>query len=205
MILEFDILKPYADKIEQGLVKDLLEIPGAIMAEQVHADDIVEINERPLAELRCDAFMTQKKGLPLMVKVADCQGLLIYDPENDAIASVHSGWRGSVLNIIGKTIQKMKQKYDSDPSALLVAISPSLGPCCAEFTDPRNELPAFMHRFIKANNHVDFWSLSLEQLKLEGVLPKHIELAGRCTKCQPGYYSYRNGDSQRLGVFVKLR
>ena len=205
MIHEFDIFKPFANKIDQGVVKDLHEIPGAITADQIHADDIVEISEKPLSELHCDAFMTQKKGLALTVKVADCQGVLMYDPENQAIASVHSGWRGSTLNIIGKTVQKMKTKYNADPSKLLVAVSPSLGPCCAEFTDPRNELPAFCHRFIGENNHVDFWALTISQLKVEGVQEKNIEVAERCTKCQPGYYSHRNGDSQRLGVFVKLK
>jgi len=204
MILEFDILKPFAN-IKQGVTKDLTEIPEAVMADQIHADDIVEVNEKPKIELRCDAFMTQKRGLPLMVKVADCQGVLIYDPKNKAIASVHSGWKGSALNIIGKTIAKMGGRYGSDPKDLRVAISPSLGPCCAEFSDPENELPTFCKPFIKPNRHVDFWALSKSQCLEAGVLEDQIEITRRCTKCEPGYFSYRNGDMQRMGVFVKLK
>jgi len=140
-----------------------------------------------------------------MVKAADCQGVLIYDPKNEAVAAVHSGWKGSALNIIGKTIEKMKLKYGSDPQDLLVAVSPSLGPCCAQFSDPNKELPDFCKPFIKPNKHVDFWALTLHQLAEAGVTEDHIELSGLCTKCQPGYHSYRNGDSQRMGVFVKLK
>ena len=205
MILTFDIFKPHVHRLEQGVTEDLTEIPDAVMADQIHGDTILELKEKPLEKPHCDAFITRRKGLPLMVKIADCQGVLIYDPSNEVIAAVHSGWRGSTLNIIGKTIQKLKRDYGSDPSELLAAVGPSLGPCCAEFSDPYNELPAFAHRFIKPNKHVDFWALTLAQLKEEGLEENQVELAGKCTKCQPGFYSHRNGDSQRLGVFVKLR
>jgi len=205
MIIEFDIFKPYSKIIEQGVVKDLSEIPGAVLAWQVHGDKILEVDEKPKEQPKCDAFMTNKKGLPIMVKIADCQGVLIFDPTNEAIAAVHSGWKGSIINIIGKTIEKMRLKYGSDPQNLIVAVSPSLGPCCAEFTDPNNELPGFCKPFIKPNKHVDFWALTRFQLTQAGVPKNQIEITAKCTKCQPGYYSYRNGDSQRMGVFVKLK
>lgn len=205
MKTDFKLLQPYANKISFGVTLEPLKMPDAVTADQVHKDDILELDQFPGELPQCDAFITSSKNLPIMVKVADCQGVLVYDPEHEAIASVHSGWKGSALNIIGKTIQKMKAKYGSEPSKLIVAISPSIGPCCAEFSDPKNELPAFCHRFIKDNNHVDFWALSREQLKLEGVLEKNIELAGKCTRCQPGYFSHRNGDSKRMGVFVTLK
>lgn len=205
MIREFDIFKPYADKIEQGLLKDFEAMPEAITAEQMHADSILELTKRPDTELQCDGFITKTRDLPIMIKAADCQGVLIYDPTHEVIAAIHSGWRGSAKNIIGKAVQKMKSAHSSNPEGLMVAISPSLGPCCAEFSDPRNELPASCHRFIRDNNHVDFWALSLVQLKEEGVPRQNIELSGKCTKCQPGYHSHRNGGSGRMGIFVKLK
>lgn len=203
-MFEFKLLKSYADQLEHGVIPDAFSMEDAVMADQLHGDLILEVTEKPASLPQCDAFMTQQKNLPIMVKVADCQGILIYDPKTRSIAAVHSGWRGSSLNIIGKAIEKMAETYGSSPADLRVALSPSLGPCCAEFSDPRSELPDFCHPFIKDNHHVDFWELSTKQLLDAGVPHTQIELARRCTKCQPDFPSHRKGDSGRMGVFVKL-
>lgn len=199
-MFQFDILKPYSDKIEHGVTPDLF----GILADQVHGDEVMEIVAKPEGLPKCDAFITMQSDLPLMVKVADCQGILIYDPVTHSAAAVHSGWRGSTLNIIGKAIREMEKSFVVDPKNLRVGISPSLGPCCAEFSDPKNELPEFCHEFIGDNNHIDFWSMSVKQCQNAGIPENQIELAGKCTKCQPGYLSHRNGDSGRMGVFVTL-
>lgn len=196
---EFKIFAPFLDRIEVGMSPDLF----GILADQVHGDLILEISERPKTMPQCDGFMTREKGLPLMIKVADCQGILMYDPITHSAAAVHSGWRGSTLNIVGKAVEKMRETYGANPADLLVAISPSLGPCCAEFTDPKTELPESCHAFIREGNYVDFWQMSVTQLLKAGV--QQIEVAGQCTKCQPGYFSHRNGDSGRMGVFVTLK
>lgn len=195
---EFKIFAPFLDRIEYGVSPDLF----GILADQVHGDLILEVSAKPETIPLCDGFMTNKAGLSLMVKVADCQGILMYDPITHSAAAVHSGWRGSTLNIIGRAVEKMREAYGTNPADLLVAISPSLGPCCAVFTDPKNELPESCYAFIREGNLVDFWALSVSQLLEAGV--RQIEVAGKCTKCQPGYFSHRNGDSGRMGVFVTL-
>ena len=171
----------------------------------MHGDSIIIVNEYPDKQLSGDAFITNKSNIPLAVKVADCQGVLMFDPVNKVIAAAHSGWRGSVLNIIGKTIQKMSDEFGSSSSDLLVGISPSLGPCCAEFSNPADELPAFVHPFIKGRD-VDFWSLSFNQLKKSGVHESNIELMNECTKCNPSeYFSHRNGNIGRMAVFISVK
>jgi len=203
MIKEFALLKAFKGQIDHGI---LMGIPdGAMTANQVHGDTILKINHPFTDHPDCDGFMTNVPHLQLMVKVADCQGVLMYDPVTHSAAAIHSGWRGSTLNIIGKAVRQMHETYGAKPTDLRVAISPSLGPCCAQFTDPKKELPAFCHPYIEAGNHVNFWKLSLKQLADEGILKEHIELAAECTKSTPGYFSNRNGDSGRMGVFIKLR
>lgn len=201
----FSILEPYADRLDYGLTMSPFEMEDAVMADQIHTDIILEVGSKPETEPQCDAFITEEKELTIMVKVADCQGVLMYDPVTHSTASVHSGWRGSTMNILGKAVQAMSDQFGSDPADLLVAISPSLGPCCAEFSDPESELPDFCQTFVDERRHVDFWSLSKQQLAEVGVPEAQIELAGICTKCTPGYFSHRNGDSGRMGVFVTLR
>ncbi len=222
MIHTFKIFEPHSKKLIHGVTDrsmgsfkegnpDFLKNVEALgmgrppRTVQAHSDVILEVDHLPDGLLPdSDGFITQSKDLLLMVKIADCQGVILYDPEHEAVGVVHSGWKGSVQNIIGKAVQKMKRQCQSDPKKLLVGISPSLGPCCAEFSDPKNELPAFCHPFILKNNHVDFWSLSQKQLVDEGVSQLNVEVAGVCTKCGSGYFSHRRGDGGRMGVFAKL-
>lgn len=221
MIKKFFIFNQYSNQLIHGVTTkpmgsfDEIKYDTSrqpIFSNQLHGDNIIIVNEYPNQELDGDAFITNKPNIPLAVKVADCQGILIFDPKKNIISAVHSGWRGSALNIIGKTITKMSGKFNSNPLDLLVGISPSLGPCCAEFSDPENELPQFIHPYIKDRNacnersrSVDFWSLSFNQLKESGVREDNIELMNECTKCNSsGYFSHRNGDSGRMAVFIEI-
>lgn len=183
-----------------------LALGTPVLLNQTHSDIILEVSEpfdfEHLPE--GDAMITRQKNLLLMVKAADCQGIVIFDPIKQALGVVHSGWKGSIQNILGKTIRRMKERYGCDPKNLLVAISPSLGPCCAEFTDPKTELPEFCHPFILEDNRVDFWALSQKQCVDEGVLESNIEITGICTKDSPDFFSYRLGDEGRMGVYAKL-
>lgn len=205
MILEFSVFQPFADQLIHGVTTKTSNLTeGLIFGNQVHGDKVILINKKPNQPFEGDAFLTQKHNMPLAVKVADCQGILMFDPKTKTIAAIHSGWRGSSLNIIGKTIEALK-KIGVNPSDLLVGISPSIGPCCAQFTDPKNELPEYAHSYIKDRN-VDLWSLSLDQLKKAGVTENQIEIMEECTKCQPDkYYSHRNKDTDRMAVFISLK
>ena len=130
---------------------------------------------------------------------------MIFDPKTNSIAAIHSGWKSSALNIIGKTVKRMEKIFGSKPVDLLVGIGPSLGPCCAQFSNPKKELPKSVHPYIK-DDHVDLWSLSLDQLKEAGINKNQIEFIKECKKCNPDkYYSYRNADTGRMAVFISLK
>lgn len=225
MISEFKIFKSFSGVISHGItdkafgsfndegpdfannlkkLSDKMNFPTPVFAEQMHGDSILLLTNSPTEKPKCDGFITNRTGLPLMVKIADCQGILMFDPENRAIGCIHSGWRGSVKNIIGKAIGKMEKEFGTNPKNLLVGISPSLGPCCAEFSDPENELPDFMSAYLKGK-HADFWQLSLDQCMEAGVPEKNIEIARVCTKCDSDYFSYRRGEDGRMAVFIGLK
>jgi polyphenol oxidase len=140
-----------------------------------------------------DGFITNVKNIPLMVRFADCQGVFIFDSVKKVIAAVHCGWRGNAQNIIGKSILKMVKSFKCDVKNLYVAISASLGPCCASFSDPFNELPKFMHKYVK-DKRVNLWKCSFDQITESGVPKKNIEIAKRCTVCENDeFFSYRAG------------
>lgn len=150
-----------------------------------------------------DAMVTDICGKFLTIQVADCQSVLLYDPQKQVIANIHSGWRGSVNNIISATVRAMQSEFGCQPGHVLAGISPSLGPCCAEFIHYPQEIPEYLWRFRCRANHFDFWQISRMQLENAGILPHHIESSGICTKCNPHlFFSYR--EKKQTGRFVSV-
>ena len=165
-----------------------------ISAHQIHSSLVYVDNEKMGQSQEVegyDALISNQPGTALMIQQADCQAVLLFDPVNHAIAAVHNGWRGSVANIIGATIEQMQRHFGTDSSQLRARISPSLGPCCAEFINYKAELPQAFHRFQASTNHFDFWQISATQLKQAGLQPESISLPETCTSCSEDYFSYR--------------
>jgi YfiH family protein len=139
-----------------------------------------------------DAVVTDAVGLNLVIQVADCQAVMIYDPVKHVAANIHCGWRGNIANIIGHTVSAMRRALGSRPRDLLAGIGPSLGPCCAEFVNYQAEIPAACWKYRVDRNHFDFWRLSTDQLIAAGVPKEGVESSGFCTRCRTDlFFSYR--------------
>lgn len=182
--------------IEQNraIIMSIIGSQRLLSANQVHSKRVYVDNGEFVHSHEVDRFdslISNRPGTALMIQQADCQAVLLHDPVENAIGAIHNGWRGSVQNIIGATIAQMKDHYSSDPAMIHAHISPSLGPCCAEFVNYRTELPPSFHHFKVRNNHFDFWQISAEQLTQAGVRPESIHLPDICTSCSPDYFSYR--------------
>jgi YfiH family protein len=171
-----------------------------IFAEQVHGKDVHilqghsnGIENTGIGNIgKGDAMITNVPGICLVIQIADCQAVMVYDPENHVVANVHAGWRGNVQNIIGHTLNIMKNRFNSAPADLRVGISPSLGPCCAEFVNYQREFPESYRRYKDDAHHFDLWALSHDQLCEEGVLTENICISGLCTTCNSDiFFSYR--------------
>ncbi|MFZ7124633.1 MAG: polyphenol oxidase family protein [Desulfobacterales bacterium] len=139
-----------------------------------------------------DAVITDCPGLWLTILVADCQAVLLWDPDRRVVANIHAGWRGSVGNIAGATIVEMTRRFGTDPRRLVAGIGPSLGPCCAEFIHYRSEIPRDLWRFKRPGSRFDFWEMTRYQLARAGVAPERISTSGICTRCGTDlFFSYR--------------
>ena len=139
-----------------------------------------------------DAMVTDSEGVHLAIQTADCQAVLLYDPVRRVVANVHSGWRGSVANIAGKTVAEMKRAFGCDPVDIRAGIGPSLGPCCSEFVNYENEIPRRLWKYRTKEFFFDFWAITRDQLAEQGVLPENVEIGGICTRCGTElFFSYR--------------
>ncbi len=184
----------------------------AVYAHQVHGtqvgiwDNSVQAAAN-IVRLRGDALVTAQAASALVIQTADCQSVIMIDPLRRVAANVHSGWRGSIGNIIGSTIEAMAATYGCRPQDLICGIGPSLGPCCAEFINFRQEIPRSYWGYRRCGAYFDFWQISLDQLAAAGVQKPNIRVAGICTKCnQHLFFSYR-GDKKtgRFATVVGIR
>ena len=173
-----DHVKANIEIIKNQLRREAPNWSNMVSGRANHGKSIALVHtQSPEEVMDFDGLMTKAPGVSLMMKHADCQVVLFYDPKNHAIANIHAGWRGSVANILGEAVQSMKQAFGSHPEELLVCISPSLGPDEAEFRHFRSELPEDFWIFQVRPTYFDFWSISEYQLQAAGVLPHHIEVA----------------------------
>jgi len=150
-----------------------------------------------------DALITDVPGVRLLIQTADCQAILLADPEARVAANVHCGWRGNVANIVGRAVACMVAEFGCRPEHIVAAIGPSLGPCCAEFVNFEREIPRPLWPFRIGRHHFDLWAISRHQLQRAGIARDKIHTAGICTRCNPHlFFSYRAG--RQTGRFAAL-
>jgi YfiH family protein len=188
--------------INRQRLKRCLGIHYLVSAVQVHGDQVViaENIKKDTEVAEADGLITSELGVGLLIQQADCQAVLLHDPVQRVIGAVHNGWRGSTLNIIAKTVAAMHDYYGVNPNNLKAVISPSLGPCCAEFINFQQELPKSFHARQVTPCHFDFWAISRDQLTEAGLKDTNIETAGICTVCNKDFFSYRRTVRQGSGV-----
>ena len=204
------------DKVKENLrrVRTTAGSPSLIYARQSHSSNLMVLHQHPSVDPSVlyplqgfDGFITQLPGFHMMIKIADCQAVFLYDPKERVVAAIHVGWRGSAQNILGKAVHLMATHFRCRPKEVIAAIGPSLGPCCAEFQNWKRELPTSLSRFQLDENYFDFWAISQSQLQEAGLTEKNIEVAGLCTKCHPEvFYSYRGEkETGRFGATIGMR
>ncbi|MHC3993720.1 peptidoglycan editing factor PgeF [Thiomicrolovo sp. ZZH C-3] len=182
---------------------------------QIHSDRIVrcttemDFHSRP----ECDALMTDIAGQPLMVMVADCTPVLLFDPSRRAVAAVHAGRAGALKNIVGKTVAAMHDTYGSDPTDVIAVLGPSIGSCCYEIgpeVAAEVEAAGFGRALSRreGSRYLDVNRILVNQLEAAGITTGHIDLLGRCTACHTDrFFSYRaeGGTTGRQAGIIMLK
>ncbi len=186
------------------LVADALDAPELVFVRQVHGVGVQVVDGRPAGDdgtlPEADVLITDRAGKFLVVQVADCQAVLMFDRVRRVVANVHCGWRGSVANVAERAVEALRGRFGCDPKDLLVGIGPSLGPCCAEFVKYRQEIPSRFWAYRRDTVYFDFWTMTRDQLTAAGVREDHIETSGLCTRCNSDrFFSYRG--EKRTGRF----
>ena len=188
--------------VVQDNIMEILPFP-AQMVNQVHGTDILEVSKYKNSKKGYDAMISSQAKVKLMIKTADCIPLVFADEEAVLIAAVHAGWRSLVADIIPLTIHRLVE-MGAMPDRIKVGMGPSLGTCCSQFSDPKNEIPEKYHWAILKDNHVGLLNIAHQQLKDAGIPEENVERMAICTACNPDWFSWRRDESsERMGTFIE--
>lgn len=197
-------------------VEDLgLRLEDLALPRQVHSDNVLFVTEAGRPE-GTDAVITDRPGLCVCVKTADCIPVLLYDTRKRIVAAVHAGWRGTVARIVQKTIKQMQPEKPDDIHAI---IGPGISLEQFEVGDEVYETfktAGFpMDRIAKAYPHpheekgarwhIDLWDANRWLLEQQGV--EDILIEGTCTRTSMDFYSARretiNTGRNYNGILIK--
>lgn len=189
--------------------------------QQVHGDR-VQVVERGDVGRRfeaTDALVTELPEVPLVILVADCVAVVLYDPIQRAVGIAHAGWRGTAAGISSKTVERMVEEFDTDPTDLIAGVSPSIGPCCYE-VGPETidrfhaDQPLIAHHVLSPTESsrsghmmLNLWRANVLQLVTAGVFEANVDVAGICSSCHTeDFYSHRaeGGRTGRAAGLVML-
>jgi hypothetical protein len=199
--------RPEAVRENRRLLRQCLGLDFLAGATQVHGSQEAVVTGEAAAPAAADILLTDRPGVGLLIKQADCQAAAIYDPVRRVLANVHCGWRGQVQNVLGAAVARLRERFGCRPADLYAALSPSLGPCCAEFVHFRREFPPRLWSYQVRPHFFDLWRLSLDQLLAAGLKPEHLDQSGLCTRCGPAeFFSYRRDKTTgRQGTVIGLK
>jgi polyphenol oxidase len=172
---------------------------------QIHSNRVL-VADRPGLLGEGDALVTNRPGLPISIRTADCYPILLADGKNRAIAAIHAGWRGTEAQIVRKTLEKMAAEFGTSPGDLRAAIGPGIGACCYEVGEEVARQFGYDVGF-DARTHLDLASENWKQLEGAGVPRQNIEALSVCTFCDAErFFSYRRDkeDPGRMTSFIRI-
>ncbi len=189
-----------------------IKMSRVTQSEQVHKDKILKVTRSKVYE-GYDALITENSNTFLTVTVADCTPILIYDAKNQAVAAVHAGWKGTVLDITAKTIQRMREEFKTNPKDCYVYV----GTCIDENSFEVGEDVAAMFTYDlkrldksgrKPKFYVDLKKANVTQLLKCGVPENQIEVSPFSTVLDnDAYFSHRKekGKTGRMIAMIGVK
>ena len=155
-----------------------------------------------------DASSTENDGSLLAIETADCLPVLIVDPVHHRVAAAHAGWRGTAARVAPAALDALIQR-GSKVDDLLVALGPSIGPCCYEVgPDVVEAFGPDASRFFRPGSGdrmlLDVAAANRAQIEGMGVRPASIDHINLCTRCRGDlFFSYRR-DGANAGRMISV-
>lgn len=191
-----------------------------IEGKQIHSDRILVLNAENTKMWvgmnipGVDGFITNQSEAGLLLKLADCVPVIMYDPTHHALGIFHAGWQGAVKQIHLKGLGLLQSNYETDPAEVLVWLGPSAHKCCfTSEVEPEQLADPAWSKYVESKDdkyHIDIPGYLADTLKLTGIKAKNITTDPQCTVEDDNLFSHtrtKQTDSteNRFLVLAKLR
>lgn len=198
-----------------------VEPENLVALKQIHSTKVLPVTKKDIGKVfinaefcEADGLVTNEPGICLTTFYADCTPFLLLDPVKQVIGAVHSGWRGTLGQIVCRAVEVMVCHYGSDSRNILVASGPSIKQCHFEVGQDVFEL--FLEQFgtVAEQNtlqkgekfYIDTDAINVHSLQEVGVLRQNIYVHPDCTYCgEENFFSYRrDGETGRMCGMIEL-
>ncbi|WP_020605274.1 peptidoglycan editing factor PgeF [Spirosoma spitsbergense] len=179
-------------------------------AYQVHGTKVLQATEAGRFD-GYDALITNRPGLLIGVTVADCVPILIYDHAHQAVAAIHAGWRGTVGEIVTKTLAMMQQRFGTLAGSCYAYVGTCIDECSFEVGPEVAEQFASPYKQTKSSigkDCIDLKGANAACLIDFGIPLNQIAVSPFSTVLNNDtYFSYRaeNGQTGRMLAVIGLK
>jgi len=191
-----------------------LSIDKIVRTKQKHGTNIQKIDKMCEVPDNTDGLVTNCSNIVLATFYADCVPLLFCDPVKRVIANSHAGWRGAIENMASKTVKKMIEYYDCDPTNILIGIGPCISKENFEVDEDvaiqfKKDFPecVFPSESKPGKFHIDLREACRKNLLSANIPLANIEVATWCTfQNEALFFSHRRDGAPRgsLAAFIEL-
>jgi len=141
-------------------------------------------------------------GSVLVITVADCMPIFLYDSASGAFGLLHSGWRGT--GILAVAVREMIARFGTRPKDLSVCLGPSIGSCC--YTVDEERARTFAAEFGVRSVVRDGGGPRLDLVEANKGIAGRLGIGSvvsmdACTACDPRFGSYR---CEGPGAFTRM-
>jgi len=159
-----------------------------------------------------DALVTAEPDIVLVVMVADCVPIVLYDPVAHVLACVHAGWRGTVARVSEASVAAM-HALGAKPENIIAGLGPAISPekyqVGADVVDAAEQnLGSAAAEVIRPDGSgkwlFDLWTANRIVLREAGLADEHISVAALPTgSAGPGLF-FSDREVRPCGRFAAI-
>jgi hypothetical protein len=186
---------------------------------QVHSADVVNAiapRTQNQPHLKADGLLSNRPGLTLYMRFADCVPVLLFEPNHRVVGIAHAGWQGTVKRAAASLVDHFVRDFNCKAENIIACIGPSIGPDHYQIGPDviervRRAFGEQSHVFLStsdgesSDNKVKFDLWKANQWVLEQAGVPQIEIAEICTACHvEDWFSHRAeaGKTGRFGALI---
>jgi hypothetical protein len=208
-------LLPHDARAGEPVARDIaaeLGLTDVAYLRQVHGAAVVQAEHGGFLG-EADGLVTDRPGLGLLVRSADCVLLLAAATDASCVGVMHASWRGTAAGAAGALVAALHREFGVAPSSLVVCVGPSAGPDSYEVgEDVRDAMheawgaqaDAWFLRPAPDKQHLDLWAANTSQLLRAGVPDRQVYTARVDTIRSTDRYPSHRAEGSAAGRFAAI-